>query len=56
MFNLCFAMKKIKEWSNLIIGNVNECSKGIDMKTIFENILWENGKAINFVDRFLYFP
>ena len=52
MFNLCFAMKKIKEWRNLIIGNVNECSKGIDMETI----LWENGKAINFVDRFLYFP
>ena len=51
-----FCNDKIKEWSNLIIENVNECSEGIDMETIFGYILWENGKAINFVDRFLYFP
>ena len=37
------------------MGNVNECLKGIDLETIFRNILRKNDKVINFVDSFLYF-
>ena len=40
----------------LIKGNVNGYPKGIGLRTIFRNILWENDKAINFSDNFLYFP
>ena len=36
--------------------NVKESLKGIDLATIFRNILWKNDKVINFVDSFLYFP
>ena len=39
----------------IIMENVNECSKGIGLGTIFKNILHENDKTINFVDNFLYF-
>ena len=35
--------------------NVNECLKDIGLETIFRNILWENNKAINFIDSFIYF-
>ena len=35
--------------------NVNECPKGISLRTIFKNILLKNDKTINVVDNFLYF-
>ena len=35
--------------------NVKESLKGIDLATIFRNILWKNDKVINFFDNFLYF-
>ena len=34
---------------------VNECPKGISLRTIFKNILLKNDKTINVVDNFLYF-
>ena len=34
---------------------VKECPKDISLETIFRNILWENDKKKNFIDRFLYF-
>ena len=37
------------------MGNINGCLKGIDLETIFRNILWKNDKAIHFFDSFLYF-
>ena len=30
------------------MGNINGCLKGIDLETIFRNILWKNDKAINY--------
>ena len=42
-------MKNIK-------GNVNKCPKGISLGTIFKNDLLKTDKAINFFDKFLYFP
>ena len=36
-------------------GNIDKHSKGVDLKIIFINNLWENNKVINFSDNFLYF-
>ena len=41
-WNLCVCFK----------GKVNGCHKGISLRTIFRNILWENDKAINSFDIF----
>ena len=37
------------------MGNVKKWPKSIGLRVIFNNILWENVKTINFIDNFLYF-
>ena len=39
----------------LIYENVKECPKSIGLRIIFKNILWENDKAINFIDNFYFY-
>ena len=37
------------------MGNVKECPNSIGLRIIFKNILWENDKAINFIDNFYFY-